>query len=237
MVRTNKWLASGIAFVFTVSTVGCGQGFRTTSPTVDGTTSESVNNGSGTSVTSADLADQLAKAQAANEDAKAAFADAQAALSGLYDGSGNINLGLFSSSDTQTQGLLAPIVDKLNTVFDAVFAKINQVKQQFDTARAAAAAAVAQLNQNDPAQAALYQQAMAQLSQIDAMETQFQTMIHGLASQLDVVSAALNNVVNSATSLIPIPGLGSLAGVLINLFVMSDVQNLISSVKAKLLAV
>jgi hypothetical protein len=216
-----------MALVFMVSTVGCGQGFRATS----------VGSNTAASAGTVDISEQLAKAEDARKQAQAAMADAKAAIDQISDDQGNINIGLFQTSETQTQGLLSPIIDKLNGVFDKLFAKIDFVKQQFTTARAALTAALAQLNQANPLQAAQIQQIMAEMSQIDAMEAQFQSSMHLLADKLDLASAALDKLINSATSFIPVPGLSIVAGVLIDMFVMSDVKNLIASLKARLLAV
>jgi hypothetical protein len=229
MSRMNKYLAVNIATVLAFSSVGCGQGFRNSGSSNAGV-SQSVN-----------VNDQLAKAQAASEQAQKAMADANTALADIMDDKGNIKLGLFSttSSDSQTRtaGLLAPIIDKLNAVFDKLFAKVDLVKQQFAMARAALNDALSKLSAADPAQAAQIDQIKQELASIDTLEQQFSNQMHSLASKLDLASSAIDKLLQTATSAIPVPGLGTIAGVLVDMFLMSDVKNLIASIKAKLLAI
>jgi hypothetical protein len=228
MYNSKKALSIFVAVIFTSTTVGCGQAFKGATGT--GTTTSSSQ--------SVNIDNQLQKAADASAQAQQAMVDAQAAVATLLDSSGNLNLSLFgssSSSQTGTSGLLQPLIDKLNGVFDQVFAKINTVKAQFTAARTALASALAQLSAADPTQAAQIAMIQAQLAKVDALETQFQTMVHSLADKLDLVSAALDKAVNSATSLIP--GWGVILGIAVDMFVLSDVKNLISSLKARLLAV
>src|SRR5690242_2465855 len=108
MTKLNNYLAVSVATVLAFSSVGCGRGFRTTSSNSPSAQSVNVN-------------DQLAKAQAASDQAQKAMADANAALADIMDDKGNIKLSLFSTTSTNSQtrvaGLLSPIIDKLNGVF------------------------------------------------------------------------------------------------------------------------
>lgn len=225
MGKYNKYIAVTIASVFAMSSVGCGQGFRTSSgaSTMGG---QSVN-----------INDSLNSAQKATDEAQKAMAEADAALADIMDANGNIKLNLFSSSSvnsqTHTAGLLSPIVDKLNGVFDKLFAKVDMVKTQFAKARTLLEAALVQVQAAGGNQAQI-DMIRAQIAKVDALETQFSTSMHLLAGKLDLASAALDKLVNSATSMIP--GIGAIAGIFVDLFLMSDVKNLIAQIKAKLLA-
>lgn len=229
---TRKYLAVSIASVFALSSIGCGQGFRT--------------NSKATEVGSAGLGgkepvnidDQLAKAQAASEEAQKAMAAADAALAEIMDSNGNIKINIFGTksvnSQTRTAGLLAPLVDKLNGVFDQLFAKVGLVKDQFNKARLLLADALAKVQAAGGTQAQL-DLIRAQMAKIDALEAQFSASMHLLAGKLDLATAALDKLVASATS--SIPGIGAIAGIFVDMFLMADVKNLINSVKAKLLAI
>lgn len=227
MGKYNKHIAVTIATVFAFSNVGCGQGFRTTTKS---------STAGGQAATSVNVDSQVNLAQKASDDAQAAIADANTVLADIMDSSGNIKLKLFSASSvdsqTRTVGLLAPIVDKLNGVFDKLFAKLDIVKQQFAKARTLLADALAKV---EAAGGSADQISMirAQLSKIDSLEAQFSTSMHMLASKLDLATAALDKLVSAASLT---SGWGTIAGVFIDLFLMSDVKNLIATVKAKLMA-
>lgn len=237
MNTLKQYVSVSLAVVFASTSVGCGKGFQGSGKS--GGVASSNSRGSST----VDVSAQMQKAAEASQQAQAAIADANAAIAQITDGNGNVNLGLFksastgSSAQTSTQGLLQPLVDKLNGVFDTLFAKIDMVKQQFASARTMLADALAKLNANDPTQASQIQAINDQLAKIDGLEQNFQNMIHQLAGKLDLATTALDKLISTATSFIPIPGLSLVAGVFVDMFVMSDVKNLIASVKAKLLAV
>jgi hypothetical protein len=231
MYTTKNYLAVTLAIVFASSAIGCGQGFKSLSKPGDNSSQSS---------NAADISAQMQKAADASAQAQKAMDDANAAIAQITDDKGNINISLFKTSSTpevSTQGLLKPLVDKLNVVFDKVFAKIDLVKTQFAAARLALADAMAKLNAADPAQAAQIQMIQTELAKIDALQATFQNTVHLLAVKLDLASFALDKLITSATSLIPIPGVGAIAGIFIDYYLMSDVKDLISTVKAKLLAV
>lgn len=245
MNSPKNFLTLSLATIFAMASVGCGQGFKTNSKAGNEAQSSS-GMGSDTNTDlsrSVDVSQQLQKAAEASALAEKAMGDAQAAIAQIMDSSGNINLGLFqpstasANSKVTANGILAPVVDKLNTVFDQVFSKIDFVKVQFNSARGILAQALAQLNAALPGQSAQVQQIQDQLAKIDALEGKFQSMVHLLAGKLDLASSAIDKLVNTATSFIPIPGIGMIAGVLIDMYVVGDVKDLIASVKAKLLAV
>jgi hypothetical protein len=227
MNKRMNWITGPLVVALTLSSIGCGQSFRSTGSGAMST---------GSQATNADVSDQLAKANQAAKDAQVAMADAQAAIASISDANGNINVGLFtkSTAQTTTQGLLAPLIAKLQPVFDCVYNKALVVKQQFDSARASLAAALAKLNPGDATQASQIAQINAQMAQIDTMEQQFANSMHLLAGKLDLATTALDKIISGATSFIP--GFGWLAGMAIDMLVMSDVKNLISDFKMKLLS-
>jgi hypothetical protein len=218
----------GLIVLAAVSAIGCGQGFK----------SGSSASGNSAASTIANIDDQLAKANQAAKDAQTAMGEAQDAIDQITDANGNINISLFtksSSSQVQSSGLLAPLVAKLQPLFDNVFNKVNMVEQQFAAARLALADALGKLNQNDPAQAALVAKVQAQLAQIDALEASFRDKVHALAGKLTLAITGLDKIINGVTSFIP--GFGWLASWALDMFVMDDVKNLILDLQTKLLAI
>ncbi|MBX3022968.1 MAG: hypothetical protein KF799_14935 [Bdellovibrionales bacterium] len=228
MGKYNQYVSVVLATVFAFSSIGCGNGFRTNS-----NSSSSLSQGQ-----SVNVDDQIAKAQDAADEAQKAMAEAELALADIMDANGKIKINLFSASSvdsqTRTVGLLAPIVDKLNGVFDKLFSKVDVVKAQFAKARTLLSGALAQVIAGGGSQAQI-DLIKAQIAKVDLLEGQFANSIHMLAGKLDLATAALDKLVLSASSLIP--GIGSIAGIFIDMFLMSDVKNLIANVKARMLAV
>ncbi len=221
------WITRGIISIAAIMAFGCGQGFKTSSGASNKTAAQAV----------ANVDNQMAKADQAAKDAALAMADADAAISKITDKDGNININLFTKSTTtgtQTSGILAPLVAKLQPLFDSVFDKVNAVKVQFDAARAALADALGKLNPNDPAQAAMIATVQTQMAHIDALEAQFRDKIHMLAGKLSLAITGLDKIVSGVTSFIP--GFGWLASWALDMFVMDDVKNLILNLQAKLMA-
>lgn len=220
-------LALGLALVLLTANIGCGQGFKG-----QGVAGES---GSAWSVD-----DTMSKAAVASQAAQKAMLDANSALSDIMDDQGNIKLNVFSRSaqtNAASGGLMGPLLEKLNTVFNSLFEKVAVVKEQFALARTLLNSAISKLNPSNPLQAAQIAQIRMQLSNIDLLEQQFSNSLHLLAGKLDLATNALDKLIQAGTSLIPIPGLGSVAGVLIDLFVTGEVKNYIASVKLRLLSV
>ena len=213
----------------TVGLTGCGSGFKA------GTASDNVS----AAAVKANIDDQMNKAQQATKDAQLAIADAQVAIASISDKNGNIKVGLFSkaTSETQTQGLLSPLLDRLQPVFDKVYAKGLLVKQRFDSARISLADAISKLDKNNPAQAAQIQTVMDEMAQIDQLELQFQTSMHTLASRLNYAMNAIDKLVSAATSLIPIPIVGWIAGMAIDYFIVDDVKTMIQNFQLKLMSI
>lgn len=214
----------GLVLLMAVATIGCGQGFRGVSNASDAVAIASAN-------------DAMNKAEEANQEAIQAMADADEALKSIQDENGNINVNLFkksSSTSVASAGLLAPVVNKLRTAFDKVFAKVEMVKEKFTLARAKLDEALSKLSATDPAQAALIAQIRQQIAAINGLEAQFSSKMHSLASKLDLVTGALDKVISGATSFIP--GFGFLANMLLDHFVMADVKDFILEIKTRLLA-
>ncbi len=199
--------------------IGCGQGMKSTG-------------GAYTAATAANVDEQMNKAAKASADAQTAMSDAMLAISTILSSNGSINGGLFSLG----QGPLAPLIDKIQPVFDKVYDKALMVKKQFETARAALADAVAKLNPNDPAQAATIAQIMEQMKQIDGLELKFEDTMHSLATKLNLAMTGIDQLVNMATSLIPIPGLNWIVGMAIDYLLVNDVKTMIQNFQMKLLA-
>ncbi len=209
-----------------IGAVGCGQGFKTGSSAT--TSAQAV----------ANVDDQLAKADKAASDALLAMTQAQAALDQITDSQGNININLFTKNFGATAnatGLLAPLIAKLQPLFDQVYDKVVLVKNQFSVARVALTDAIGKLNANDPAQAALIAKVKEQISRIDMLETTFRNKIHLLAGKMSLAITGLDRIVSGATSFIP--GFGWLASWALDMFVMGDVKQLILDLQAKLLAI
>lgn len=231
--------------------IGCGRAFEATSVTGESVTSAPGAQGG------IDVRSAMDKAQGASLKAQGAIADAQAAISSISDASGNIAMSFFGSiwssitgantpvaidtsgiglSVTST-GLLSPLVNRLATVFNTVFVKINEVDANFTQARLLLATAAAQLDKNDPAQAVLLAQINRQMAAIDLMENTFKAQMATLAGRIDVAKTQLSTLVTYGTSLIPVPGLNIVAGMLVNGFLLGDINNLLDAVKLKLLSV
>ncbi len=223
MITSKKYISACLAVIFSVSSIGCGQGFRSTSTSGDVTAAQATVN------------DELAKAQEATKIAEDAMAEAQAAIAEITDSNGEIKVQLFQSGSAQSKSLLSPIIDKLNGVFDQLFAKVDMVKARFAEARLKLADVVGKLDPNDPSQAALISEINSQLARIDALEARFRTMIHGLAGKLDIATAALDRVLSGATSLIP--GWGLIVSLALDYFVMGEVKAFIAQLKTRLLSI
>lgn len=232
MIHKNNWVNKTTLALFTfgavISTVGCGQGFKS-----GGGADSSVG-----SASAPNISDQMAKASQANKDAQTAIADAQAAIASISDANGNIKLNLFakSTAQVQTQGLLSPLLAKLQPTFDLVYGKALLVKQQFDSARNQLAAVAAKLDKNNPAQAATLQMIMDQLAQIDNMDAQFKVSMQRLVMNLNYALNAIDKGVNMATSAIPIPFVGFIAGMAIDYLLVDDVKVMIQTFQMKLLS-
>lgn len=224
-MKSLNIITRGLIVAMVVTSIGCGQGFRV--------------QGSGNSVgsNSTDISAELEKAESASKAAQQAMAEADQVIRTITDEKGNINLGLFmksSSQEVQAAGILSPITDQLRKVFDTVFSKAEAVKAQFNAARASLADALGKLDVNNPVHAAAIEQIKAQLAKIDALEAQFKAAMASLASKLDIAVTALSGLISGATTFIP--GWGSIIGLAIDFFVMSEVKGLIAELKARLLA-
>lgn len=224
------FVKSGLVVMMAVLAVGCGNGFRSggdVGGVVGGQGAQSQPN----------IDDTMSKVEAATVEAQQAMADADAAIASISDSNGNIKISLFSSSGTSskavsTQGLLAPLVAKLKPVFDTVFSKVSLVKEKIDVAKGLLQDALTKLDPNSQAAQLILQQ----LARIADLEAKFSTQMHRLADKLDLALDGIDRIVNLATSFIPIPGLGLIAGQLIDMYLVDDVKDLITDLQAKLLA-
>lgn len=224
MVKQMNMVTGSVLTVLAAGLMGCGQGFKSNGVSDAG--AQAVN-----------IQSELAKAEEASHDAQTAMAEAEEALKAIQDENGNINLGLFmksSSSEVQAQGLLSPIVDKLRTVFNTVFVKIETVKAKFTAARTALLTALGRLDHTDPVQAAMISEITAQLGKIDAMEAQFRVAMQMLAGKLDLAVTALDKVISGLTSFIP--GWGWLVNLAVDYVLMTDIKAFIAEIKMRLLA-
>lgn len=214
--------------MMSVFAMGCGNGFRSGSDA--GSTSTSLGEQS-----QQNIDDTLAKVEAAQVEAQQAMAEADAAIASISDSNGNIKISLFSSSGTSSkavssQGLLAPLVAKLKPVFDTVFNKVSLVKEKLEVAKSLLQGALTKLDPNSQAAQLIIQQ----LARIGDLEAQFSTQMHRLADKLDLALDGIDRIVRLATSFIPIPGLGYVAGTLIDMYLVDDVKDLITDLQAKL---
>lgn len=234
MPITKNYLAVVLATLFATSGIGCGKGMRSAAPVVAEKTSEQSDG-------SFDISEQLNKAEEASKEAQKAMAEAEVVLAEIMDENGNVRINLFAStsvdSQTRTVGLLSPLLDKLNGVFDRVFEKVDFVKTQFANARMLLIQAMAKLDPNNAAHLSAIQAIKDQLNKIDGLERAFASSMHGLASKLDLATSALDKLINLGTSFIPVPGLGAVAGILIDLFLTGEVKDYISTVKLRLLQI
>ena len=229
---------AGVFLLMTSTLIACGQPYQATG--VDGgtQTSESL---SSAGPLETNVATALEKAQIASKTAQDAITDARAALSALSDSKGNIAINVIKSIFT-TQvsadrgGLLAPLTNRLQTAFDLLFAKADQVKVGINTARLTLAVANSQLNLADPAQVILSKEILAQMAAIDAMEASLKSGMSALAGKVDQAEQGLSKLVSLGTSFIPVPGLNFVASYLIDTFVLGDVTSLLDGVKLKLLS-
>lgn len=211
-----------LATILTATSVGCSNGFKSGS-------GNSATNGA-TSVTPAENgAEQVAKAQAAVDDSQKALNSASTALSGMSKSNGGLDLSIFLGG---SGGVLAPIIAELQPVFDQAYAKVVAVKQQFDASKAAIAAQIATLDPADPAAVLLTQE----LTALTDMETNFDNQVHMLADKLGLVNAQIDGLILQITAQIPIPGIGVIAGILIDTFVVNDVKALITDLQTKLMS-
>lgn len=227
MYKHLNGISSGLVMALIVSTVGCGQGMKSSTSSSLGSASAVVE----------DASAQIKKAEAANVEAQNAMAEAETVLKSIQDDNGNINVSLFqsSSSEVSTSGLLSPLVDKLRTAFDTVFAKVALVKQKFTEARQALAVALAKLDANDPTQATLIAEIKKQMAAIDTMEAQFRSSLLQLSGKLDLALNALEKVISGVTSFIP--GWGWLINLGLDYLVMGDIRDLVAEIKLKLISI
>lgn len=232
MNRSVQFISMTLAVIFSVSSIGCGQGFKTSGAP------QAKTGDSGGLSTGTEISTSLKKAEEAAASAQVAINEANDALKEIQDESGNINLGMFIKSQTaskvELQSLLSPVIDKLKSVFDTVFAKVDLVKQKFSDARRLLADAMAKLDANDPAQARVIEEIKKQMVNIDKLEAKFSAAMHMLASKLDLAVVGLDKIITGVTS--SIPGWGSIVGLAIDYLFMSDVKTLIQDLKARLLA-
>lgn len=209
---------------------GCGQGFQS------GKAASNIGSSNGGFSVDDGTSAELEKAI---QNAEKAMADAEASVKDITDKDGNINISLFTTnsqnSQTKAQGLLAPIIDKLRGVFDKVFSKVEMAKQQFSNARGQLAALLAQIQQADPTNSLRIQELTAQLARLDSLEGQLHVRMQALAGRLDTIMLGIQKVVSRATSLIP--GVGIIADILIDMFLMDDVRALIAEIKMRLLSI
>lgn len=235
MTRQWNWMSGYVVMALTISSIGCGQGFKSQGPAqAQAQTANAAHSTPNDSTPN--VSEALAKAQQATVDAQTAMADAQATVATISDANGNINVSLFTNTarSIHAKGLLAPVIARIQPIFDRVFSRAQAVKVQFESARATLAAAIAKFDKNIPAEAALIAQVTQQMGRIDALEQQFRKSMQVLAGKLNLASLALDKVISGATSFIP--GFGGLANLAIDYFVMADVKTMISDFKLKLLA-
>jgi len=222
----QRIIAGSVLAIFAVSTIGCGQGLRSSGGT-----------GKVTASHVEDISKEVQKAEQANEEAQNAILEANLALASIQDEKGNIKISLFkkSTSEVNTTGLLTPVIDRLRVTFETVFAKVALVKAKFNEARQLLMVALSRLDHNDPAQAALIAEVMKQMAAIDAMEAKFRTSMFQLAGKLDLAVDALSKIISGATSFIP--GFGSIIGIGLDFLVMSDIRNFVAEIKMKLMGI
>jgi hypothetical protein len=233
MNRISSFFLSSLAVVvFTILSSGCGQGFKT-SPVTKAASADAA----GLSL-SPDVSDSMRKAEEASVSAQLAMSEANRALLEVQDQNGNINLGLFIRSQaafkTEAQSTLSPVLDKLRSVFDTVFAKASLVKQKFNEARQSLAEALSKLDLNDPGQARIADAIKKQSANIDALEVKFTQSMRMLASKLDLAMTGLDQIMAGAVS--SVPGWGAIIGLAIDYLLMDDVRVFIQDLKARLLA-
>lgn len=240
MTLIKTWATFGFGTLLAVNLVGCGQAMTSSQFKDQKTTNASTSPTSGVNLVSA----QMASVRTASDDVQAAIVSAQALMAQLVDAQGNVNLSLFTSSSSSPGngpaiGILAPIVNEVRSVFDQVFAKVTAVKGQFDTVRATLTTVLNSLNPNDPLQSAEIDQIKSMLAELSNLEQAFQTAMHDLSGKVGQASVALDNVIARATAGLntKIPGLGLIAGLLIDTFVTGDVKDLLNTVQSKLASV
>ena len=224
----KKILVIALATFMSFTSIGCGNSFK------------SIGQGDAALKLSA-VAAQVEKAQKASLDAQRAIQEANAAISEIMDSNGQIRMSLFSTTAdvarTRTAGIIAPLLARLNPVFDRLFARITSVKVQFATARASLMEALNTLNAADPSQIVRIEEIKAELAKIDALEMSFRQQMHQLGGRLDLAVTGLERLINLGTSFIPVPGAGAVAGILIDLLVTSDVRDMVAAVRFRLQAV
>lgn len=222
--------------ILAFTAVGCGQGFKAGNNGTNDTTTESVKQ-----PTVVDISEQLSKATEATKEAETAMADARVAIASISDAKGNIKINLFGrsskSTDVQAQGLLKPLLAKLQPTFDRVYNKAVMVRDSFARARVMLITAMAKLDKSVPLQAEQIELIMQQVAQIDKLEMQFKNSMHTLATKLNLALNGLDKLVSMATSLIPIPFAGLAAGFVIDLLLVSDIREFIQTFQLKLLSI
>ncbi len=226
MFKHMNIVSGSLLAVIAASSIGCGQSMKSNAP------SEKV---AATSTNSTEeIAAVIKKAEKANEEAKVAMDEAQAALLTIQD-EGNIKIGLFDKNNAEvgTSGLLTPIITRLRGPFDTVIAKVQLVKAKFNEARQMLLTSLSRLDDQDPAQAALIAEVMKQMAAIDKMEITFRTAMINLAGKLDMALDGLEKIVSGATSFIP--GWGWLVNMVLDYVAISDVRDFVLEIKMKLL--
>lgn len=223
----RRWnlVSANLMAVMAFATIGCGEAFRAYTP--------SQNSSAEQSQKAASVA--VEKAQQASLDAQTVMQEAQVTLRGLQDANGNIKLDLFMQPGLNPGSAgLGALTAKIREVFDQVFEKVADVRARYTEARLRLSDFAAKLDPNNPAEAELLAQLQKQLEQVDALEAKFLDGVQQLAGKLDLLTQALDNITNRVT--LALPGWGSLVGLALDYFVMSDVKSLILELKAKLLA-
>lgn len=227
MKKQLNVISGSLLVLMATSLIGCGQSMQSAS---------SGANGSNSGQAAADISKEMEVAEKANQDAQAAMAQAQAVLASIQDSNGNIRVDLFQSgsSGVSSKSILTPIIDKLRTAFNKVFAKVEVVKAKFNEARQALVVASSRLDANDPSQAALLAQITKQMAAIDSMEAKFRTSMASLAGKLDLVTAAFERILSGVTNFIP--GLGWIINLGLDFLVMGEVRDFVAEIKMKLLS-
>lgn len=216
-------IVCALVAIMTASSVGCSSGFRS------GNGSSPVTSSS-TGGATAD--DQVTKSKAAALEGQKAMESATTALSSMTTATGTIDLSIFENNTGAAGGVLAPIIAKLQPIFDEAYAKVQMVKTQFDASKAAIAAQLAKLDPADP----MYALLSKELTTLTDLETQFDTQVHALADRLLLVNSQIDGLVAQATAAIGIPGISIIAGILIDTFIINDVKKLITDLHDKLMA-
>ncbi len=229
MSKQMSFVTGSVLAVIAASTIGCGQGMKST-----GLPSEKV---AASSSNTEEIAAVIQKAEKANLEAKAAIDEANATLLTIQDENGNIKIDLFQKANApaQTKGLITPLIEKFRGPFDILIAKGVLVRSKFNDARQMLLSALSRLDDKDPAQAALISEVMKQLASIEKMEITFRTSMFKLCGQLDTAVDGLEKIISGVTSFIP--GWGWVVNLGLDFLVMSDVRDFAMEVKFKLMGI